>query len=101
MSVRHPIIAITGSSGAGTSSVTRTFQQIFRREHVKAAVVDWSGPRMWTRAIADVIARDPSVAFTQAGLNFHGFGDQNIRYSWVRYLERPSYRHLPGQVIAA
>jgi phosphoribulokinase len=40
MSVRHPIIAITGSSGAGTSSVTRTFQQIFRREHVKAAVVE-------------------------------------------------------------
>ena len=32
MSERHPIIAITGSSGAGTSSVTRTFQNIFRRE---------------------------------------------------------------------
>jgi mannosyltransferase OCH1-like enzyme len=70
-------------------------------DDVKAAVVDWSGPRMWTRAIADVIARDPSVPFTQAGLNFHGLGDQNIRYSWVRYLQRPSYRHLPGQVIAA
>ena len=25
MSERHPIIAITGSSGAGTTSVTRTF----------------------------------------------------------------------------
>jgi mannosyltransferase OCH1-like enzyme len=67
---------------------------------VKAAVVDWSGPRMWTRAIADVIERDPEVRYTQAGLNFHGFGDQNIRYSWVRYLQRPSYRHLPAQVIA-
>ena len=32
MSAKHPIIAITGSSGAGTTSVTRTFQQIFRRE---------------------------------------------------------------------
>lgn len=31
MSERHPIIAITGSSGAGTSSVTRTFQNIFHR----------------------------------------------------------------------
>jgi len=29
MSERHPIIAITGSSGAGTSTVTRTFQNIF------------------------------------------------------------------------
>lgn len=66
---------------------------------VKAAVVDFTGPRMFTRAIADVLARDPSVPFTQAGTQFHGFGDQNIRYSWVRYLQRRSYRHLPGQVI--
>ena len=35
MSVKHPIIAITGSSGAGTTSVMRTFEQIFRREGVK------------------------------------------------------------------
>ena len=40
MSERHPIIAITGSSGAGTSSVTRTFENIFRREKVSAAVIE-------------------------------------------------------------
>ncbi|MBB6308198.1 phosphoribulokinase [Xanthobacter tagetidis] len=40
MSVRHPIIAVTGSSGAGTTSVKRTFEQIFRREGVKAAFVE-------------------------------------------------------------
>lgn len=40
MSARHPIIAITGSSGAGTSSVTRTFQTIFRRENVAAAFIE-------------------------------------------------------------
>ena len=40
MSERHPIIAITGSSGAGTSSITRTFEQIFKREGVKAAIVE-------------------------------------------------------------
>ena len=40
MSERHPIIAITGSSGAGTTSVTRTFENIFRRESVAAAVVE-------------------------------------------------------------
>ena len=39
MSVKHPIIAITGSSGAGTSTVTRTFQNIFRRESVTAAII--------------------------------------------------------------
>jgi phosphoribulokinase len=39
MSPRHPVIAITGSSGAGTTTVTTTFQQIFRREAVKAVIV--------------------------------------------------------------
>jgi phosphoribulokinase len=40
MSARHPIIAITGSSGAGTTLVMRTFEQIFRREHVNAVLVE-------------------------------------------------------------
>ena len=40
MSVKHPVVAITGSSGAGTSSVTKTFQHIFRREKINAAVVE-------------------------------------------------------------
>lgn len=40
MSAKHPIIAITGSSGAGTTSVTRTFENIFRREGVAAAIIE-------------------------------------------------------------
>jgi phosphoribulokinase len=40
MSERFPIIAITGSSGAGTTSVTRTFEDIFRRENITAAIVE-------------------------------------------------------------
>ncbi len=40
MSERHPIVAITGSSGAGTSTVQRTFEEIFRREGVSAAVIE-------------------------------------------------------------
>jgi len=40
VSARHPIIAITGSSGAGTTSVMRTFEQIFRREGVTAAFIE-------------------------------------------------------------
>lgn len=40
MSRRHPIVSITGSSGAGTTSVMRTFQQIFRREALNVAYVE-------------------------------------------------------------
>ena len=40
MSQKHPIISITGSSGAGTSTVRDTFAQIFFREKVKAAFIE-------------------------------------------------------------
>jgi phosphoribulokinase len=40
MSTRHPVVAITGSSGAGTTTVTRTFEHIFRREGITAAIVE-------------------------------------------------------------
>jgi phosphoribulokinase len=40
MSVRYPIISVTGSSGAGTTSVKRTFEHIFRREGINAAFIE-------------------------------------------------------------
>ena len=40
MSVKHPIIAITGSSGAGTSTVMQSFQHIFRREGLNAQIIE-------------------------------------------------------------
>ena len=40
MSTRHPIIAVTGSSGAGTTTVMKSFAHIFRREGIKAQVIE-------------------------------------------------------------
>lgn len=40
MSRRHPIIAVTGSSGAGTTTVMESFAHIFRREGVRAQIVE-------------------------------------------------------------
>ena len=40
MSVAHPIISVTGSSGAGTTTVKHTFDQIFRREGIKAVSIE-------------------------------------------------------------
>lgn len=40
MSAKHPIVAVTGSSGAGTTTVMRSFEHIFRRERIKAAVIE-------------------------------------------------------------
>jgi phosphoribulokinase len=40
MSRKHPIVAVTGSSGAGTTSVKNVFEHIFRRENFRAAVIE-------------------------------------------------------------
>lgn len=50
MSVKHPIIAVTGSSGAGTTTVRRTFERIFRREGAKAAFVSGDSFHRYNRA---------------------------------------------------
>ncbi|MEE2774094.1 MAG: phosphoribulokinase [Pseudomonadota bacterium] len=50
MSVKHPIISVTGSSGAGTSTVKHTFDQIFRRESVKAVSIEGDAFHKYDRA---------------------------------------------------
>ena len=40
MSTKHPVIAVTGSSGAGTSTVMKSFAHIFRREGIHAQVIE-------------------------------------------------------------
>jgi phosphoribulokinase len=40
MSQKHPVVAVTGSSGAGTSTVKRSFEKIFEREHIKPVVIE-------------------------------------------------------------
>jgi phosphoribulokinase len=40
MSQKYPVIAVTGSSGAGTSTVKTSFEHIFRRDQLKVAVVE-------------------------------------------------------------
>ena len=50
MSQKHPIISITGSSGAGTSTVRDTFAQIFFREKVRAAFIEGDAFHRFDRA---------------------------------------------------
>ncbi len=62
MSIRHPIISITGSSGAGTSTVKHTFEQIFRREGITAAFIEGDAFHRYDRvamrtAIAEATAQ--------------------------------------------
>ncbi len=84
MSVKHPIIAITGSSGAGTTTVTQTFQQIFRREGVTAAIVEGDAFHRYDRAEmrekqAEAAAR--SVPFSHFGPDANLFEEIETLFS--------------------
>jgi phosphoribulokinase len=48
MSVQHPIIAVTGSPGSGTTTVRRAFEVIFRRQGLKAQFVEGAGFHRYT-----------------------------------------------------
>jgi len=50
MSIKHPIISVTGSSGAGTSTVKTTFDQIFRREGVRSVSIEGDAFHRYNRA---------------------------------------------------
>jgi len=50
MSKRHPIISVTGSSGAGTTTIKNTFDQIFRREGINAVSIEGDAFHRYDRA---------------------------------------------------
>jgi phosphoribulokinase len=71
MSTKHPIISVTGSSGAGTTSVKMTFEQIFRRERVTAAFIDGDAFHRYDRnGMKQALAK----AANQGNDNFSHFG---------------------------
>jgi len=113
MSVKHPIIAITGSSGAGTTSVMRTFDQIFRREGVDAAFLEGDSFHRYDRAemkerMAEELARGnqhfshfgpEANLFEELAALFKGYGETG-RGRRRRYLhddeEAKPYGQRPG-----
>ena len=74
MSERHPIIAITGSSGAGTSTVTRTFANIFRRENLTAAIIEGDSFHRYDRKEMKLRQAE---AEKSGNMNFSHFGPDN------------------------
>lgn len=50
MSKKHPLIVVTGSSGAGTSTVKQAFQHIFSREGLNPAIIEGDSFHKYNRA---------------------------------------------------
>lgn len=75
MSVKHPIIAVTGSSGAGTSTVKRAFEHIFLRENLTPLIMEGDSFHRYDRAAM----RDAVASAASQGENLSHFGpDANL-----------------------
>lgn len=85
MSERHPIIAITGSSGAGTTSVTRTFENIFRREQVSAAIIEGDSFHRYDRQEMKLRQAEAERAGNR---HFSHFGPENNLFGELEQLFR-------------
>lgn len=70
MSQKHPIIAITGSSGAGTTTVRLAFEHIFSRENISPVFVEGDSFHRYDR---DEM-RDAVVEAVEARENLSHFG---------------------------
>ncbi len=75
MSKKHHVVAVTGSSGAGTTTVKHAFGDIFRRASIKAAVVEGDSFHRYNRAEMKEAIKE----FVAKGKNLSHFGpDANL-----------------------
>jgi len=113
MSVKHPVIAVTGSSGAGTSTVKTSFEHIFHRENVRAAVVEGDSFHRYDReemkqAIAEAEGKGERTVshfgpranlFAELEALFRTYGDSGTgkrRYYVHNEEEAARLGHAPG-----
>jgi len=76
MSVKHPIISVTGSSGAGTSSVKETFDRIFEREGIKATSIEGDAFHRYDRADMKTVMQEEAE---KGNNHFSHFGPEANR----------------------
>ncbi|MEQ1437775.1 phosphoribulokinase [Fontimonas sp. SYSU GA230001] len=89
MSVKHPIVAVTGSSGAGTSTVMHSFEHIFRREKLKATVIEGDAFHRYDRKAMRTAQKD---AEKKGQRHFSHFGPEanliaELEQTFVQYGE--------------
>ncbi|ANB01693.1 phosphoribulokinase [Ectothiorhodospira sp. BSL-9] len=73
MSRKHPIVAVTGSSGAGTSTVKNAFEHIFRREHINPVIIEGDSFHRYNRVEMKQAMKE---AAAQGNNHFSHFGPE-------------------------
>jgi phosphoribulokinase len=82
MSKKHPIVAVTGSSGAGTTTVKRAFEHIFLREGINSAIIEGDSFHRFDRAEM----REEMRKAVEENRNLSHFGPEANRFDKLEAL---------------
>jgi phosphoribulokinase len=99
MSAKHPVIAVTGSSGAGTTTVKNAFQHIFFREKIDPLIIEGDSYHRYDRAamkqaIAEYAAKDKQIShFGPEANHFDTLADTFKQYGDTGKCKRRYYLH--------
>ena len=100
MSKKHPVIAVTGSSGAGTTTVKVAFEHIFLREGVNPVVIEGDSYHRYDRAAMKVAMKEAedagNTSFSHFGPEaniFDKLGETFSTYGETGSCERRYYLH--------
>ncbi|TLX45292.1 phosphoribulokinase [Pseudoalteromonas phenolica] len=94
MSQKHPIIAITGSSGAGTTTTTNAIKHIFRSLEANAAFVEGDSFHRFTRPEMDKLKREA----LQEGKHISYFGQEANDFAGLETLFAEYGEHGMGKL---
>jgi phosphoribulokinase len=73
MSKKHPVVVITGSSGAGTSTVKKALESIFHRHRIRPALIEGDSFHRYDRTGM----REQMARANEAGTSFSHFGAES------------------------
>ncbi len=98
MSKKHPVVAVTGSSGAGTTTVKRAFEHIFFRDGIKPAVVEGDSFHRYTRSEMRVKMADEHMShFGPAANRFDKLAELFSTYGATGSGQKRYYLHSPEE----
>ncbi|HHZ88475.1 MAG TPA: phosphoribulokinase [Chromatiaceae bacterium] len=84
MSTKYPVVAVTGSSGAGTTTVKRAFEHIFERQNINPVVVEGDSFHRYDR----IEMRGMMSKALEDGAHFSHFGPAANHFDKIEELFR-------------
>ena len=103
MSKKHPVIAVTGSSGAGTTTVKNAFEHIFFREKISPLIIEGDSYHRYDRksmkkAIEDYTAKGKQIShFGPEANHFDTLAETFKTYGETGRCKRRYYLHSPEE----